>query len=73
MTNIFFIFKYFESNDKYKWFMNINLKINCVWIMFLNEITIVITTYFSEEKLIRCLKSINNKCKVIVIENSKDN
>ena len=41
--------------------------------MFLNEITIVITTYFSEEKLIRCLKSINNKCKVIVIENSKDN
>ena len=41
--------------------------------MLLNEITIVITTYFSEEKLIRCLKSINNKCKVIVIENSKDN
>ena len=39
--------------------------------MFLNEITIVITTYFSEEKLIRCLKSINNKCKVIVIENSQ--
>ena len=41
--------------------------------MLLNEITIVITTYFSKEKLIRCLKSINNKCKVIVIENSKDN
>ena len=41
--------------------------------MLLNEITIVITTYFSEDKLIGCLKSINNKCKVIVIENSKDN
>ena len=41
--------------------------------MFLNEITIVITTFFSEEKLIKCLKSINGKCKVIVIENSKNN
>ena len=40
--------------------------------MFLNEITIVITTFFSEEKLIKCLKSINGKCKVIVIENSKN-
>ncbi len=41
--------------------------------MFLNEITIVITTFFSEKKLIKCLKSINGKCKVIVIENSKNN
>ena len=41
--------------------------------MLLNEITIVITTYFSEEKLINCLKSINGKCKVVVIENSKNN
>ena len=40
--------------------------------MLLNEITIVITTFFSEEKLIKCLKSINGKCKVIVIENSKN-
>ena len=40
--------------------------------MLLNDITIVITTFFSEEKLINCLKSINGKCKVIVIENSKN-
>ena len=38
--------------------------------MFLNDITIVITTFYSETKVIECLKSINNKCKVIVVENS---
>ena len=38
--------------------------------MFLNDITIVITTFYSETKVIECLKSIDNKCKVIVVENS---
>ena len=38
--------------------------------MFLNDITIVITTFYSEKKLLKCLKSISNKCKVIIIENS---
>ena len=38
--------------------------------MFLNDITIVITTFYSEAKVIECLNSINNKCKVIVVENS---
>ena len=40
--------------------------------MLLNDITIVITTFYSEKKLFECLKSINNKCKVIVIENSNN-
>ena len=40
--------------------------------MLLNEITIVITTFFSEEKLMKCLKSIDDKCKVIIIENSNN-
>jgi len=40
--------------------------------MFLNDITIIITTFFSEKKVIECLNSINNKCKVIIVENSKN-
>ena len=40
--------------------------------MFLNDITIVITTFFSEKKVIECLNSINNKCKVIIVENSRN-
>ena len=40
--------------------------------MTFNQITIVITSYKSGEKILRCLKSINNQCKTIVIENSKD-
>jgi len=40
--------------------------------MLLNDITIVITTFYSEKKLFECLKSINNKCKVIVVENSNN-
>ena len=38
--------------------------------MLLNDITIVITTFYSEKKVVECLKSVNDKCKVIVIENS---
>ena len=40
--------------------------------MTFDQITIVITSYKSEEKIINCLKSINNQCKIIIIENSKD-
>ena len=40
--------------------------------MTFNKITIVITSYKSDEKIIRCLKSINSQCKAIVIENSKN-
>jgi len=40
--------------------------------MTFNQITIVITSYKSDEKIIRCLKSINSQCKAIVIENSKN-
>ena len=37
-----------------------------------NQITIVITTYKSEYKIIKCLESINSVYKVIVIENSNN-
>ena len=37
-----------------------------------NEITIVITAYKSESKILSCLKSINKKYKVILIENSNN-
>ena len=40
--------------------------------MTFNQITVVITSYKSDKKIIRCLKSINNQCKTIVIENSKN-
>ena len=40
--------------------------------MTLNQITIVITSYKSEEKILKCLKSVNNQCKIIVIENSQN-
>jgi len=40
--------------------------------MTLDQITIVITSYKSDKKIIKCLKSINNQCKVIIIENSKN-
>ena len=40
--------------------------------MTFNQITIVITSYKSDEKIIKCLKSINNQCKIIVIENSNN-
>ena len=35
-----------------------------------NKITIVITSYKSEEKILSCLESIDHQYKVIVIENS---
>ena len=40
--------------------------------MTFNQITIVITSYKSDEKILQCLKSINSQCKIIVIENSGD-
>ena len=40
--------------------------------MTFNQITIVITSYKSEEKIVKCLKSINNQCKIIIVENSTD-
>jgi len=40
--------------------------------MSIQNITIVITTFKSGEKIINCLNSINNSCKVIVIENSSN-
>ncbi len=38
-----------------------------------NELTIVIVTFKSEDKIINCLKSISQETPVIVVENSKDN
>jgi N-acetylglucosaminyl-diphospho-decaprenol L-rhamnosyltransferase len=40
--------------------------------MIFNQITIVITSYKSDEKIIKCLKSINNQCKTIIVENSQN-
>ena len=40
--------------------------------MSITDITVVITSFKSDEKIINCLNSINNQCKVIVVENSDD-
>ncbi len=40
--------------------------------MDFDKITIVITTFHSEKKILNCLKSIDSKIKVIVIENSNN-
>jgi len=40
--------------------------------MTFNQITIVITSYKSNEKIVKCLKSINNQCNTIIVENSKN-
>ncbi len=40
--------------------------------MDLNELTVVIVTFNSELKIIDCLKSIGNKAKIIVVENSNN-
>ena len=40
--------------------------------MSLNDITIIITTYKSSKKVEYCLDSINEKCKVLIVENSND-
>ncbi len=37
-----------------------------------NELTVVIVTFNSELKLANCLKSIENKAKIIVVENSNN-
>ena len=37
------------------------------------ELTIIIVTFKSEDKIINCLKSISQETPVIVVENSKDN
>ena len=37
-----------------------------------NELTVVIVTFNSELKIINCLKSIGNKAKIIVVENSNN-
>ena len=36
------------------------------------ELTIVIVTYKSEEKIFDCLKSISNEIPVIIVENSNN-
>ena len=40
--------------------------------MSIQDITIVITSFKSDEKIKDCLNSINSKCKVLLIENSND-
>jgi len=40
--------------------------------MTFNQITVVITSYKSDEKILQCLESINSQCKTIVIENSSN-
>ena len=40
--------------------------------MTFNQITIVITAYRSENKIISCLETINEYCRIIVIENSNN-
>jgi len=40
--------------------------------MSIRDITVVITSFRSDEKIISCLNSIDRQCKVIVVENSND-
>ena len=40
--------------------------------MSIEDLTVIITSFKSNDKIINCLKSINNQCKVIVVENSND-
>ena len=40
--------------------------------MSIQDITIVITSFKSDEKIKDCLNSINSKCKVLLIENSNN-
>ena len=40
--------------------------------MSIKDITTVITSFKSEDKIINCLNSINSQCKVLVIENSNN-
>ena len=41
--------------------------------MSIQDITIVITSFKSDERIENCLNSIDRSCKVIVVENSSDN
>ena len=41
--------------------------------MSIKDITIVITSFKSDERIENCLNSIDRSCKVIVVENSSDN
>ena len=38
--------------------------------MSIKDITIIVTSFKSETKIVRCLNSIDNQCSVINIENS---
>ena len=40
--------------------------------MSIKDITIIITSFKSDEKVKKCLNSINDQCKVIVVENSNN-
>ena len=40
--------------------------------MTFDQITIVITSYKSDKKILECLKSINNQCETIIVENSNN-
>ena len=40
--------------------------------MSYNDLTVIITSFKSEKKIIPCLESINSNLRVIVIENSND-
>ena len=40
--------------------------------MSITDITIVITSFKSDEKIKDCLNSIDSRCKIILIENSND-
>ncbi len=40
--------------------------------MIYNELTVVINTFKSDEKISSCIESINNNIKIIVVENSKN-
>jgi len=40
--------------------------------MSINDITVVITSFKSDDKINGCLSSIGNQCKVILVENSSD-
>ena len=40
--------------------------------MSINDITVVITSFKSDDKIFGCLNSIDNQCQVILVENSSD-
>ena len=50
----------------------LSFKIKYYYIMKLNDLSIVIVTFRSEEKIINCLNSIPENIKVIIVENSNN-